>query len=497
MIVSLGSELTPSVEAGAAAVRAPVPRGKTKIFYALGAIAFGVKDNGFGVFLLLYFNQVLGLPAGLAGTALVIALFVDAFVDPAVGHLSDTLHSRWGRRHPFMYMAAVPVAIAYALLWNPPAMSHEALFFYLLFGTIIVRSLITCYEIPSAALAAELTDDYDERTSYLSLRWFCGGTGGLLVGLLALRVLMHPTAQQPVGTLNPEAYRLYGVIAGAIMLTAILVSSIGTHSVIPYLRAPPPRVRRRVRDQVGIIAQTLANRSVLVLLGCGITWAIAAGIAAALGLYMGTYFWGLSAAQIAFMGLGTFAAYVMALIATPICAKLWGKKGTALIGSIGWLVLGPAPIWLRLFGFFPPNGSPWLVPTLMGFSICQTAIGVIAAMLVGSMMADVVEAVELKTGRRSEGLLFAANAFIAKSTSGVGLFASGAVLAFVNFPEHARPGHVAQPMLNKLAWTYSGAIILLYVIAFVLFCFYDISRSSHNAALATLAERRREETSAG
>jgi GPH family glycoside/pentoside/hexuronide:cation symporter len=80
------------------AMQKTVPAWRTKLFYALGSIAFGVKDNGFGVFLLLYYNQVLGLSAGLAGTALLIALFVDAFIDPLVGHLSDNLHSRWGRR---------------------------------------------------------------------------------------------------------------------------------------------------------------------------------------------------------------------------------------------------------------------------------------------------------------------------------------------------------------------------------------------------------------
>ena len=98
MTVTLGAELTPpSIDAGAAAKRSPSLGGRTKLFYALGAIAFGVKDNGFGVFLLLYYNQVLGLPASLAGTALVLALFVDAFFDPLIGHLSDNLLSRWGR----------------------------------------------------------------------------------------------------------------------------------------------------------------------------------------------------------------------------------------------------------------------------------------------------------------------------------------------------------------------------------------------------------------
>jgi Na+/melibiose symporter-like transporter len=482
---------TPSLESGTAAARPPIQGGRTKLFYALGAIAFGVKDNGFGVFLLLYYNQVLGLPASLAGTALLIALFADAFIDPLVGHLSDNLHSRWGRRHPFMYAAAVPVAVSYILLWNPPPLRQEALFLYLLFGTIVVRTLITCYEIPSAALAAELTDDYDQRTSYISWRWFCGATGGLFVGLFSLRFLMHPSAHQPVATLNADGYRHYGVFAAAIMLAAILVSSIGTHRAIPYLRSPPPKARRGVLGNARMMVQTLANRSALVLVGCGFIWAIAAGILAALGLYLQTYFWELSAKQISVMGLGSFAAFALALATTAWTSRRWGKKGAAILGGVGWIVLGPAPIWLRLWGLFPANGSPWLLPTLMAFSIAHTAVGVVSAMIIGSMMADVAEDVELKTGRRSEGLLFSANAFIAKATSGVGLFASGAVLALVRFPAHAQPHHVAQAVLDRLALTYSVSLLVLYSVALALLGAYNITRASHAAALEALSERRR------
>jgi len=471
-------------------------RGRTKWFYALGSIAFGVKDNGFGVFLLLYYNQVLGLGASLAGLALVIALFVDAFVDPVVGHLSDNLHSRWGRRHPFMYAAAIPVAVAYAMLWNPPAMSQQALFFYLLFGTIIVRTLITCYEIPSTALAAELTNDYDERTSFVSLRWFFGGAGGFLMGALTLRFLMQPTPEQPIANLNPGGYQLYGFVAGAVMLTAILVSSIGTHHAIPRLRAPPPRVRLPFKESARIVWQTLGNRPVLVLFGCGFIWAIAAGMLGALGFYLNTYFWELSAKQLSIAGLGSFFAYGLSLLATTWWAKRWGKKAAAIIGGIGWIVLGPLPIWLRLLGVFPENGSPWLLPTLMAFWISHTAVGVVSAMLIGSMMADVVEEVELKTGRRSEGLLFSANAFVAKATSGVGLFTSGAILMVVNFPANAQPGQVPQAVLDRLAWTYSITIMLLYSAALVLLGAYNISRSSHVAAVAELDRRRAAEPAA-
>nr|MCS5638041.1 MFS transporter [Myxococcota bacterium] len=80
----------------------------TKLYYGFGSVAYGVKDNGFSYMLLLYYNQVLGLPASWVGAGLMLALIVDAFSDPLVGYLSDNLHSKWGRRHPFMYAAALP-----------------------------------------------------------------------------------------------------------------------------------------------------------------------------------------------------------------------------------------------------------------------------------------------------------------------------------------------------------------------------------------------------
>lgn len=85
----------------------------TKLAYGIGAVAYGVKDNGFGFFLLMFYSQVIGLDAGMVGLAIMIALILDAISDPIVGYWSDNLHSKWGRRHPFIYASAVPVALTY------------------------------------------------------------------------------------------------------------------------------------------------------------------------------------------------------------------------------------------------------------------------------------------------------------------------------------------------------------------------------------------------
>nr|WP_272887035.1 MFS transporter [Phenylobacterium aquaticum] len=214
----------------------------TKFFYGFGSVAFGVKDSGFSYFLLIFYNQVMGLPAQTVGLAIMVALFADAFLDPIVGQISDNSRSRWGRRHPFMYAAAIPVAVSYLLLWNPPrGLDHQGLFYYLIATAILIRSFITCYEIPSSALAAELTTEYDERTKLLSYRFLFGWIGGLIMYFAALKVFLKPDALHKVGQLNPLGYSHYGLASALLMLVAILISAAGTHSQIPYLREAPHR----------------------------------------------------------------------------------------------------------------------------------------------------------------------------------------------------------------------------------------------------------------
>jgi glycoside/pentoside/hexuronide:cation symporter, GPH family len=109
---------------------------------------------------MLFFNQVVDLPAAWVGAAMMVTLMFDAICDPLIGEWSDHSRSRWGRRHPFMYASAVPIAFAFYFLWNPPhGWSNQSLFIYLFALLVTVRLLLSLYEIPSIALAPELTLD--------------------------------------------------------------------------------------------------------------------------------------------------------------------------------------------------------------------------------------------------------------------------------------------------------------------------------------------------
>jgi GPH family glycoside/pentoside/hexuronide:cation symporter len=142
-----------------------------KTAWGFGAIADGSKNAGFDVFLGLYYVTVLGLPGTMSGLALLLALLVDAVSDPLAGSISDNFRSRWGRRHPFMISAAVPMAVCFFLLFSPPAgLGEGALFAWLLFFAIGTRLSLTLYKVPADALGPEMTDHYDDRTTLTAFR---------------------------------------------------------------------------------------------------------------------------------------------------------------------------------------------------------------------------------------------------------------------------------------------------------------------------------------
>ena len=255
---------------------------RVKFAYGIGSIAYGVKEQGFAYFLLMFYGTVVGLEPALAGTALLIALLTDAISDPIVGYWSDNIHTRWGRRHPFMYASAIPVSLCYFLIWQPPDWSEQALFFYLLALAILIRTLITFFETPSSALMPELTSDYDERTAIQAWRHFFGWFGGASLTILMFAALLVPTAEYEVGTLNRQGYETYGVIAGVAIFIAIIVSSIGTQHAIklkqPARREPSAERRsKRLTDIFAELKETLFDPSFFALFVSSMAGAVATG----------------------------------------------------------------------------------------------------------------------------------------------------------------------------------------------------------------------------
>ncbi len=459
----------------------------TKLAFGFGSAAFGVKDSGFSYFLLLFYGTVVGLEPGLVGLAILLALVLDAVSDPLVGYWSDNFRSRWGRRHPFMYASALPVSFSFFLLWNPPDWSQGGLFVYLLCISVLIRTFITFYETPSYALLPELTTNYEERTSIQLFRTFFAWVGGNLLTVLMFGVLLVPTEQYSDGILNHEAYATFGILGSCLMFVAIMISSLGTHHRIPGLRQPGPPKRKTVRQVFGEISETLRDRNFLMLFWAFVMNSIAAGIAASLAFIMLSYFWEFTEFQRFIWTASVFVSALGALLLAPRLVRRFGKRQTVLSLGIIAFSIAPMPVVLRLLGLLPENGDPLLFPLITIINTVDLAMIIALQGTMYSMIADLAESGELRTGRRTEGVYYAAVTFTRKTTAGLGVFAGGMMLSAISFPDGATPGSVDAETIWWLGALYAPSLLVLWATMLFAVSRFTIDRDRHQANVRALA----------
>jgi Na+/melibiose symporter-like transporter len=215
---------------------------------------------------------------------------------------------------------------------------------------------------------------------------------------------------------------------------------------------------------------------------------MAAGVTTSLNIYFNTYFWELRSEQIGLLNLPYFMSAAVALFAAPLLSVRLGKKYAAItIGAIAFMG-APLPMLLRLVDLFPANGTDALFYTLLVFGFVEVSLIIIAGILISSMVADIVEDSELATGRRSEGVFFAARSFAQKAVHGIGTFSATMILTVIEFPTDASPGEVAPEIVRNLGLVYVPVLMVVYVAALALLTGYRISRESHTDNLRRLSE---------
>lgn len=462
------------------------------MFFGLGQAAEGVNGATFALLLLFYYNQALGLSGSLTGLALLIAQSIDAVTDPVAGSISDNFRSRWGRRHPFMYASAIPLAITFYFLLSPPAgLGKMGLFLWLLLFAVAVRISMTLYHVPHLSLGAELTPDYLDRTTITSYRTFFSYIGIVGVVIVSFVVYFKPTYEYPQGQMNPEAYPFLAVMASCFMMGTIWLSAIGTHSEIPNLpqaekNAPPFSLTRLFHD----IVEALSSRSFRALFIGGLAVAIGNGLQYSLISYIGTFFWGLTTDQIGYIFVAVGCGSLLGAPLTRYLNNWIGKRATMLQGAILPPFFNLAPVALELLGWFPEAGDPWRFRLILFFAAMTTFAGVQSIITGGSLIADMVDEHELKSGKRQEGIFFGAQAFIGKATYGFGVVFSGMGLDLINFPAKAEPGAVAPGIVANLGLLYGLTPMIPATIALFFYYRISITRHSHAKTLKELQARR-------
>jgi Na+/melibiose symporter-like transporter len=469
----------------------------TKVSYGIGQVAEGLKNTAMATFVLFYYNQVLGLSGTLAGLALGIALVFDALTDPVAGSISDNLRSRMGRRHPFIYASALPLGVAFFLMFYPPSslLGEWGLFAWMTVTVVLTRAAMTLFHVPHIALGAELSDDYEERTTVVSYRYFCSTFGSLLVFVLGFGWFF---ADARGGQVAPQNYAPFALTLAVIMVASVLWTGWGTRHRIPYLRSPEPGPDLPVRQVIARVFQDLGgalrNRSFRWLFGGVLILFVMVGVDSALNLYMFNYFWELPSSLTLWLFLALPLGALVGAPLTRVLHRYINKHTTVLLGTAWFAVLELMPVLLRLAGWFPDNGDPavfWIllvVRFLMGVGAIQSTVSF------NSMMADIADQHELETDRRQEGIFFGAISFSAKGTSGLGNLVAGIGLDVIAWPRGAdvrSAADVAPETIVHLGILYGPLVAAFAVVAVWCLSHYDLTRERHAEIQRVLAERRR------
>ncbi len=463
---------------------------KTRLSFGSAGLAEGVIDNGLTYFVLIYYSQVLGLSATLASFAVAVGLVVDAVSDPLVGWWSDHFRSRLGRRHPFVYASIVPLSLTYYLIWVPPeSLSEMSLFAYLALMCVCLRLSRTFFSIPMFALVPELTSDYDERTSimnsWMSSLWFWGTvmTAAMYGHWLA------DSPEYPDGILRSAGYVEAGLVGGLMVLFGTTAAALGTHSEIPNLKKSDLPAVSGVREVFSQLRETLADRSILSLVTAAILNGTASGAINVLWVYLMSYYWELESWHMSWMMFSQIASPLIGYAITPLLANRHDKRSVQIWISLVSIVAYSAPFALRAMDLFPDNGHPFVFPFLLVNGVLGGVLGVISWTINASMLMDIVEAREVETGRREEGVLAAMQAFVRKASMALGTLVGGLALDFIAFPVQTAVGEVPEEAIARLGLLYGPILAILYFAAIAMLYFYRIDRHTHLRNIAQLESR--------
>ena len=451
----------------------PLPL-SVKLAYGVGELAAAIPASLSAFFVLYFFTTVANLSPALAGGVILIGRVWDAINDPVIGGLSDRTNSRLGRRYPWMLGGMVPMALCAFLLWTvPPLASEWGRFTYYAVLSFFAFLAFTAVQLPYTALAAELSEDYDERTSLISAKAGFSIGGGILALVMA-QVVFGAIA-------NPrQQYLILGACSASFAVIMVSLCVAGTYRRYWQVESrrvkqplPPHSLWRDLRS----VFRNYAFRQVLGLYLCA--WMAVQVTAAMLPYFVGSWM-GLPEAHFAQMALAVQGTAIAMLFLWQRLACYSDKRTVFLLGAplalialLGLVLVQPGQVgWMYGLGVLAGIGIATLY--MMPFA----------------MLPDVVDLDQLQTGLRREGLYFSALVFLQKLGLALALFTSGQVLNWAGFEAQVSEQPSTALWAIRLLIGPLPALLLLVSLWFAYR--YPISRDRHRQILATLAQRSQE-----
>ncbi|MBO8131015.1 MAG: MFS transporter [Candidatus Marinimicrobia bacterium] len=438
---------------------------KEKVGYSLGDSAANFVFQAAMMFLMYFYTDVFGLPAGVAGTLFLLARMWDAITDPIMGAISDRTNTKWGKFRPWVLWTAAPFGLIFFVTFTTPNLSLTGKIIYAYVTYFLLWTVYTANNIPYSAMTGVLTSSIEERASLASYRFFFAMSAALLVQGFG-RKLVDLFGQGN----EAKGFQMTIGLLSIIAVVFFIITFLTTKERVK----PNPKQKSSLKQDV---KDLLDNKPWMALFVLTIFVFISLSLRGSVTLYYFKYYVGNPKYFDTFNILGNVATLI-GIFFTKKFSLLYGKRNTFRV------CLFITATMIFLFIFLPPEAITIMFILQV---IAQFSYGITIPML-WAMMADVADYSEWRKGRRATGIAFSAATFGLKFGLGVGGAISGWLLSLFGYVPNIEQTEKALLGIKMLMSVFPAAAFYVGVVALF---FYGISKEMMKQIERDLEERRK------
>jgi GPH family glycoside/pentoside/hexuronide:cation symporter len=376
-----------------------------KFAYSLGSMGAALPENCFTTWVMYFYVDRLGFPPRLFASAMLIYTIWNCINDPMFGFWSDRTHTRWGRRIPFIVLGTLPLALAFYLIWVPPAgISTTALFWYYLAVVFAFDGFYTLVILNWTALYPEMYTSPRDRSTVNALRQVLGILG-VIVGVALAPILIARFG-----------WRGLGLIIGSATALVIFLSLLGSKEDQTAPGTP--------LSLLPALKNTLINRSFVTFVIFNLLFQTVTVLVQGVIPFYTQFALLLNDTEKTLVLLAVFLmAIASQLVWTKVVVRI-GTRSTAIVGIIMFAVC-----------LIPLAFARTLAQGMVCFALLGIGLGALL-IVTDIMIAEICDEDYLRTHTRREGMYYGINALVMRSSVAI----SAGIIAFVQ----VRSGYVAQ-----------------------------------------------------
>ncbi len=428
---------------------------------------------GFGVFsqnlvyafvtsyIMIFYTDYIGIAPAAIGTLFLISRLWDAINDPIMGIIADKTRTKFGKFRPYLFIVSVPMLLSMIFLFSESPFGSKIIWAYIMY--ILWSMIYTVSDIPMWSLCSVMSTNSQERNTLISL-----GKGIAPVAFAIVAVLAIPIMELLGG--GKKAFQYTSIIFGVIMMIGMLILFFVSRE-----RVERKEEKIKVLD---VLKGLTTNKPLAYILASQLFILIVDTLAFTMIVYFATYNLG----DVGLTPIVSLTAIIPMIISIAITVKLIKKIDKKKLTIISLIIRIIGYVILYFVGF---NN---LILFLIVFGLCGLTFGS-TEVLLPSMMVETIDYAELKTGKRTEGIIWSTQTFIVKLASSVSGWLLGIFLTVVNYIPNIQQTDKTLSGMHSIFTLLPGALILFSLIAI---SFYPLTSDKYKILLEELKIKRQE-----